>query len=382
MGSSLDLVDFDRFTLENAAKHSCLVRTPEDAGRNKAECVSARVVPLLDDGCTSNGIDADLCMLGPEAIAEYDVVMLCVDNYAAKALFNEIWMQIPRKRRPIVIMDGTYDEGAQSAILDGEAFCLRCLFDESWIGTAPTSCVGPQLRQIDGVEQVIRTTGLASSVAANLSAEQFRGAVIGMPDVMNRRVSYVAYPNLGLNVGFPVRKHACPGCSVCPPPQIHWIPGSVLETTLKEALEMIGDVLETEDFEILTHQLNYKNVAYSNFIAEGRCRVCGKHIDVYRHEGRIVPQELLCSDCRHSERLDDVPADTLFEQTRLIRAFVKNSDEKMLKMKLFDLGYPLGAHITVVQRNGAKDFLEADRIVETTFAFGDDPAKMHTTQRL
>ena len=37
MGLSPDAMDFDFFTLENAAKHSCLVRTPEDAGRNKAE---------------------------------------------------------------------------------------------------------------------------------------------------------------------------------------------------------------------------------------------------------------------------------------------------------------------------------------------------------
>lgn len=56
MGLSPDEVDFDRLTLENAAKHSCLVRTPDDAGRNKAECVAERVQPLLDEGCTSNGI--------------------------------------------------------------------------------------------------------------------------------------------------------------------------------------------------------------------------------------------------------------------------------------------------------------------------------------
>lgn len=39
MGCSLDLLDFDNFTLENAAKHSCLVRTPEDVGQNKARAL-------------------------------------------------------------------------------------------------------------------------------------------------------------------------------------------------------------------------------------------------------------------------------------------------------------------------------------------------------
>ena len=75
MGLSPDAVDFDCFTLENAAKHACLVRTPEDAGRNKAACSSERVQPLLDDGCCSNGIDADLCKLGPEAFSDYRYVM-------------------------------------------------------------------------------------------------------------------------------------------------------------------------------------------------------------------------------------------------------------------------------------------------------------------
>ena len=41
MGVSPDVMDFDHYTLENAAKHSCLVRCPDDAGRNKAECVAA-----------------------------------------------------------------------------------------------------------------------------------------------------------------------------------------------------------------------------------------------------------------------------------------------------------------------------------------------------
>ena len=71
MGCSLDLLDFDTFTLENAAKHSCLVRTPEDVGQNKARCVARRVQPFLEEGCTANGVDTDLCRIGPEALADF-----------------------------------------------------------------------------------------------------------------------------------------------------------------------------------------------------------------------------------------------------------------------------------------------------------------------
>ena len=87
---SLDVIDDDRFEPDNAAKRSCLVRTPEDDGSNKALCLGRRVQPLLDDGCTANGIDANLRLLGPEALADYDVIVCAVDNNAAKVLLNEL----------------------------------------------------------------------------------------------------------------------------------------------------------------------------------------------------------------------------------------------------------------------------------------------------
>lgn len=179
MGLSPDTLDFDSFTLENAAKHSCLIRTPDDAGRNKAQCTSERVQPLLDDGCSSNGINGDLCKLGPEAFSDYDYVVVAVDNFDAKLLLNELIRQLPEDRRPIVIMDGTHDEMAQSVILDNTEFCIDCLIDESWKkdSSIRTSCTGPQVRQFDDVSEIVRTSNLASSMAAHLSAEQLRASI-------------------------------------------------------------------------------------------------------------------------------------------------------------------------------------------------------------
>ena len=96
---SLDVIDDDRFEPDNAAKRSCLVRTPEDDGSNKALCLGHRVQPLLDDGCTANGIDANLRLLGPEALADYDVIVCAVDNNAAKVLLNELVRRLPEEPR-------------------------------------------------------------------------------------------------------------------------------------------------------------------------------------------------------------------------------------------------------------------------------------------
>lgn len=381
MGSSLDILDFDTFSLENAAKHSCLVRTPDDVGRNKAECVSARVQPLLEEGCSSNGIDADLCMIGPEAIAEYDVVILCVDNYAAKILFNQLWKQIPEERRPVVIMDGTYEEMAQSLMADSKEFCLRCTIEESVLETSSvrTSCSGPQIRQIDGVPEVIRTTGVASSFAANMSCEQYRAWVIGDEKAMNRRLTYVPYPNLSLDTTTPMKKHNCPDCGITPPAKLEWLPGTVLSTTLSDALSLISDALGTEDFEILVHSLYYKNIMHFGFILDDVCHVCGKPISVMKHEGRTFLKDLICEDCHQAGKVPYYSTD--FASGTVLHAFHFQCSEAVRSKTLFELGYPLGAHIQVIQRNGGIDFLD-NKVICTTFAFREDPRQMHSVKKL
>lgn len=382
LGVSPDAVDFDTFTLENAAKQSCLVRTPEDVGRNKAECTSQRVQPLLDDGCTSNGIDADLCKLGPEAFADYDIVFAALDNFAAKILLNELIRRLPQERRPILIMDGTHKEMAQSVILDNREFCLRCLIDESWLKDSGvrTSCVGPQIRMVNGVPEIVSTSNMASSMAAHLSAGQFHAHVLGCEDVMNRRITYTAYPNLELSVSHPKAKRNCPGCAIKPPSHIEWLSGTVLTKTLGEALAEIGQKLGTDDFELSAHLLNYKNIVYSAFITEDVCRCCGKPIRVMKHEGRTFPQDLICESCAASGAPRNpavVPSNDF-----LLHAFSTDCREDLKSMTLYELGYPLGAHIEVFQRRGALDFLDEGKIRKTVFSCAEDSRQMHSVHQL
>ena len=382
MGLSPDAMDFDFFTLENAAKHSCLVRTPEDAGRNKAECSSDRVQPLLDDGCSSNGIDGDLCKLGPEAFSDYDYVVAAVDNFDAKVLLNELIRQLPEDRRPIIIMDGTHDEMAQSVILDNTEFCLRCLIDESWMkdSSIRTSCTGPQVRQINGVNEIVRTSNLASSMAAHLSAEQLRASVIGDGAVMNRRLTYTAYPHLELSSSHPLRKRNCPGCAIHPPAKIEWLHGNVTDVTLKEAMDQIAAILGTTDFEMSVHRLNYRKIVHAGFIMDDVCHSCGAPIKVMKHEGRVFPYDMRCKTCIAADAPLRPASD--FDHNDPLRAFTCDNAVELQQISLYDLGYPLGAHIEVIQRNGALDYLDAGKISRTVFAFDEDHLKMHEIHKL
>ena len=71
-----------------------------------------------------------------------------------------------------------------------------------------------------------------------------------------------------------------------------------------------------------------------------------------------------------------------FEHREPLRAFTWGSEEALQQMPLYDLGYPLGAHIQVIQRNGALDFLDTDKIIRTVFALDGDRLKMHEIHKL
>ena len=73
--------------------------------------------------------------------------------------------------------------------------------------------------------------------------------------------------------------------------------------------------------------------------------------------------------------------DIILEGESILYAFDNNCSEEVRNLTMFELGYPLGAHIQVIQRNGAMDFLD-DGILHTTFAFREDPKQMHLVKKL
>ena len=351
----LQIHDFDHFTLENAAKHSGMVRTPEDVGRSKAKTVAERAQALMIPGGKAVGIDADLRCFGPMAFAGFDILFLALDNYAAKELVNQQFLQIPVQRRSVLGMAGTSGESAVAVLLDGKEFCLRCLFDESWLesGDVRTSCSGPQYMQIEGVAEIVRTSGLASLIAAAVLAEKFRAWVLGDPNVMNTRTTYTPYPNLELLDTAPMRKRNCPDChGFAAPGDIHLLSGSVLELTLGNALRQMGDRLGRQDFELRVHLMLFKEQSYGGFIAGEYCHHCGKPVAVYAHESRVHFEDVLCEECRASDNSAYYNADRpVGEALRCFRA--DTADQKLLGMTLYELGYPVGAYLYAVCRNGA-----------------------------
>lgn len=381
-GVSPDVLDFDEYSHENGAKISCLIRIPEDTGKNKAQCAAQRAQVLLDEGCSSNGVDGDLCKLGPEAFSDYDIVFISVDNFDAKVLINELIRQIPEDRRPILIMNGTHGEMAQSVILDNKEFCIHCLIDSSWMkdSSIRTSCTGPQVRHFNGVPEVVRTSPNASAMAALLSKSQYLGHVIGCKDVMNQRLTFTNYPNLELSTSHPMKKKNCPGCAIKPPAHLEQLSGTVLTKTLGETLTEIEKHLGSNEFEVSVHRLNYRKVVHAGFVVTDICHCCGKPLSVMKHEGRMFKDDLLCAECLSENK--SFNSGLTAENGDILYAFTNNCPEEIKAMTLYELGFPLGAHIEVVQRNDSLDFLDDDKINTTVFYCADDHNQMHIIDKL
>ena len=348
---ALTVIDMDRLEAKNLNKSSYLYRL-EDVGRFKAEALAERAQPCLPDGCTVNGIVANLDRIGPEALDGYDYVVLAVDNFNAKALCNELICLLPKEKRPIVVMAGTSRESAQTHMMDFTEYCLRCMINEDWLfggeGGKRHSCVGPQYRSEGNVLKEVTTTGNASAIAASLTVEKIRAHLAGYTEPMNSIVAYHAYPDPKLVSFLPRRKNECPGCAVTPPGKIEWLSGSSLSMTLGQGLEQIGAVLGTSNFELSVHRLRIGYSSFGGFIQSDSCHRCGKPIKVIRHEGRTFERDLLCHDCRPFGAAPDY-VDKGF--STVLNVFTpSDTPGELLNMTLYELGYPLGAYLKVIER--------------------------------
>ena len=345
----IHLLDFDFFTLENAAKHSGIIRTPEDVGKNKAIVTALRTEILMIPGGAAHGIDGNICSFGPSVISDYDVVFLAVDNFAAKLYFNKIWLELPSELRPVVIMGGTNDELAESYCLDGNGLCLRCLFDEAWLinSTKRTSCSGPQYRIIDGQSEIVRTSGLASGMAAHLMVEQFRALVVGCDDIVNRRIGYTAYPNFEMTPTEPMRRPSCPDCRIKPIKNVVLLDGSTIKSTLNNVFKQVEKTVGTDDFKLITHIMEYDGVGYGAFVTDDYCKACEKEMSLNAHESRISHNDVICPDCLEQNKTAIHNSDRAVGKT--IRSFSPSKTPECLReMPLYQLGYPLGGQIQVI----------------------------------
>ena len=383
---NLTLIDFDPFEKENSAKSSCVYKPNEDSGKNKAKALADDINEYFEID-TVHGIDASITCFGPMAFAGYDLVVLALDNYAAKIYFNQIWLQIPKQKRPLLIFGGTIGENAQSSCLDGIDGCMRCQFDERWLKNplVRTSCTGINYRPTDDIAEHAITSGLASAHSAYFMAEQCRGYFLGHKEMINTKIEYTAYPNLGLTTMKPMRRSSCPDCmnyhSVENVEELSNI--DVLHTTVGELLNILKSKFPEGHFKVQAPLIEFAKIAYSKIIKDDFCRCCGRKLEgLYKHEFRTKYEDLLCDECRASK--GSASTETKYEKlgTSISSISPKNCDESLKNKTLYEVGYVVGGFITVINYPDDDFDILGDGVEFYNFYCGDDIKQMEIITEL
>jgi len=381
----LTIVDKDRFEKTNIAKSSYVYDPMEDDGKNKAIALAAGINHRLGADFV-HGIDSDIANFGPMAFAEYDSIILALDNYGAKILSNHIWLQVPKERRPLMIFGGTIGASAQSNCLDGSDACIRCLFDESWLDNPfeRYSCTGINYGgDVSDFSESDRTTGGASMISAALIEEDCVGYLLGHNGMINRRTFYNSFPNQSLLMSKPLRRKSCPDCR-----NYHSIENAfslkdmdVLHTKVRELLDAIKLYFSDDNFVVFPQTYEPGKVIYNKIIKNDFCRCCGKELNkLYRHEYKTKVSDLVCTECRESGR------NTEERYMSLTGSYISgisfdNCDDELSEKTLFEVGFPVGALIKVRRE------IPGESILDSAYAYNyfyceNDPKLLNTVNKL
>lgn len=104
--------------------------------------------------------------------------------------------------------------------------------------------------------------------------------------------------------------------------------------TARELLHVIEKRLDTDDFE----------VHLDTFVVEDYCPHCVKKKEVYKPAKYLKQEELLCEECKNKIYQQDIPA------PQTVNKISWDTEDKILDMTLFELGYELYGHINVNTR--------------------------------
>ena len=378
-------VDCDNLEAGNLSKSSCIYRYPDDIGKNKAKALAERGNELLGEECL-HGINAGVASFGPMAYANFDVIILALDNYAAKICVNQNWLQLHQSLRPILIFGGTLGEAAQSNCIDGTDSCMRCLYSEEMLENplAHSSCLGVQYRNDDPSLGIVVTSGLASGLSADFICEQTRAALLGDKSAVNKRIVYNAHPAFRLDEVSPMKRKGCPDCRA-----FHskdnlnvMTDGNTLESSLGDLFGLLSGLIGNDDYEVSVAVIEYAKISYGKVIVDDFCKSCLKDMmGIYRHEFKVKYEDLLCDECRDAGKTAN--PDNLSEKKAFgVSAFSpKTSSRELQSKKLIELGFRIGEIYQVIIRGNGIDFLDASAEYRY-FYFEQDTKLMHRIDKL
>ncbi len=288
------ICDMDHISTSNLSR--TVLFTPEDLNKKKAVVAAERFVLMNVD----KSAKADYCIcnindeLGAGVFHHVDVVIGCLDNIQTRCEVS---------RRCALTGKPYFD----AAILDLTAN-LRVVHpsetEPCWVCSIPQQVLGANQQMIrnscDAFKKKAHATGHAATVQvssafiAALQAQEVVKYLHSRIGTMNVQMGYSYSFDGRTNTfcgGYLRRRPTCDG---------HTVLSRIQETpieqnwTLRQTLEYARDQLGEEYILTFEYENVYKNFA---FITKGKCRHCGKELNIWKNQKSIVESDLYCPTC-------------------------------------------------------------------------------------
>lgn len=346
----LVVIDKDYYEIDNIPKSSFVIRYPEDINKGKAQALAENLSVRCMDGCTVKGIDIDLKKIGPVALADFDYVVLALDNLAMK-IFAQKLVKLCPQQNPVILSCGTTGECAESMLFSRNSACLRCTVPDAWLLAENPETVHSCAAKVNYLLPqktlpIVSTSGIASLVSALKIAELIidHAKETRKFEESERHVKTTRSDDKGSQTEIATLNN-CPVCSLVPPNDVVTLTGSTLNTTLRELLTQISTHYDTP-FKLKVHMLEIPGVpeqVYDQFVIKEKCRICGADLNLHKHSGDIRQSQIVCDKCAETSSKNHKK----IENTEVIatRYFsLEDTLDDILDTELFKLGYPIGCY--------------------------------------
>lgn len=351
------VLDKDYYEQDNIPKSSFVIRYPEDIGKSKAHALADNLSVRCKEGCSIRGFNYDLKKIGPLAMAEFDYVILALDNLAMK-IFAQKLIKLCPEQRPIVLSCGTTGEFSEAMMFAPNGACVRCTIPDEWLLSENPETVHSCAAKVNYLLPqktlpVVSTSGIASMKSAIDIDEMVTSHAMGInPLTKSQRYVQSPYPNKNGHSTFIAPLANCPVCAMTPPSDVTTLKGSTDQTTLRELLTKISAYYDGP-FRLKVHILEIPGVPeqiYDQYVLKEKCRVCGEDFVLNKHTGDLRQSQIVCGDC--SERGEAFCRNFDNRDALAIREFsLEETPDSVLDQRLFDLGYPIGCYYETVPAN-------------------------------
>jgi sulfur-carrier protein adenylyltransferase/sulfurtransferase len=231
---TIGVCDFDRLELHNL--HRQPLYRAEDVGKPKAE-LAARQLRALNPMIEVRTHPLLLDHAHQEILNEYDYVLDCTDNFAAKFLLNDLCVEAgkPLVQASIYRFEGQIHVWRPSTAEPGGG-CLRCL----WPAEPDEGCVGSCAE--------VGILGPVAGLFGTLQATECLKLILDMPDVLDRHLLQIDLKSYEMRKLRRPKSPQCPVCSAAASRKSSMVgngPGFTVEghweISAEEALQIVRD---------------------------------------------------------------------------------------------------------------------------------------------